>query len=69
MGDKARMIAQLPPVPCEPDLRERVVALAKSERRSIAYIQRQALEFFLAKFGSNATTNVSNQTIESEMKT
>lgn len=67
MTDRARLTAQLPAVPCEPDLRERVVELAKNQRRSIAYIQRQALENFLAIFDSNANTEAINSNLESEV--
>lgn len=67
MTDRARLTAQLPAVPCEPYLRERVVELAKSQRRSIAYIQRQALENFLNLSDSNANTKAIDNNLETEV--
>ena len=44
---KKPMTAQLPPTICTEELRERIVNLAAEQGKSIAEIQREALEFFL----------------------
>lgn len=48
------LTAQLPPTPCSPDLRERVVRLAYEQNRSIAEVTREALEFFLLQSDSKS---------------
>lgn len=49
MAKRKILTAQLPPTPCTPEMRSRVVELAESEGRSIAEIQRDAITLFLRR--------------------
>jgi hypothetical protein len=61
---KARMVATLPPVPCEPEMRDRIRAIAARERRSISDVQRQALSLYLSVF-DRETIETDNKPSES----
>jgi hypothetical protein len=49
-----QLISMLPPTPCTPELREKMVNVAKDGKRSLADVQREAFEFFLDRNSSNA---------------
>jgi len=49
MARYAQLTAELPPMRCTPELRDRIVAIADRERISIAEVQRQALSLFLTE--------------------
>lgn len=57
---RAKYTEQLPPTPCEPELRQDVVNFAKREGRSLADVTRTALRFFLDQNVGLADTNVSD---------
>lgn len=51
---KAVMIASLPPTPCTPQMREKMLEVADREGVSIAEIQRSAFSLFLASFDTKS---------------
>lgn len=44
-----RFTASLPPTPCTPEMRERMVAIADQEGKSLADLQRSAMTLFLLR--------------------
>ena len=51
---KAILVAQLPPTPCTPKMREDFIQAATSLGKSMAEAQRDAISLFLERFDSNA---------------
>lgn len=55
MGNtKKPMSAHLPATPCHPEMRDRLLGVAKEQGRSIADIQREAFSIFLSKFDTGS---------------
>lgn len=46
----------LPPTPCTPEMRERLVTVAAQNGQSLAELQREAVGIFLLKFDTNGIT-------------
>jgi len=44
-----KLTAQLPPTPCTPDLRSRVVQAAAEQNISMSELTRRAFDFYLAR--------------------
>jgi len=59
---KAVLTAQLPPTPCTPQMREKLVEVARQRNITIAEIQRQAFSLFLS---SAAILNSNNDVLDS----
>lgn len=58
-GTKRPMSAFLPPTPCLPEMRERLLSEAKRQGKSIAELQREAVSLFLSRIDSNCIKDVS----------
>jgi len=59
---KAVLTAQLPPTPCTPQMREKLVEVARQRNITIAEIQRQAFSLFLSRA---AILNSNNDVLDS----
>lgn len=56
-----RLTARLPATPCTTEMRERILQIARDEKVTVADVQRNAFEFFLAQIASK-TVNSDNKT-------
>lgn len=54
---KAVLTAWLSPTPCTPEMRERVVAVASEQNKSVAEVQREAISLFLSNFDRQSIIN------------
>ncbi len=54
---KKKLSAWLPPTPCTPEMRERLIEVAEQEGRSLADLQRSAMSLFLSGFDKQSTGN------------
>lgn len=54
MTKRKKLIDRLPQTPCTPEMKAAVLAIAESQGRSIADIQRDAITLFLRKNGTKS---------------
>jgi len=62
---RAVLTAQLPPTPCTPQMREKLVEVARQRNITIAEIQRQAFSLFLSS-ADTLTSNITSRSSELE---
>jgi hypothetical protein len=63
---KARYTAQLPPTPCTPEMRQRMIDVAEEKGESVAHLQREAIALFLSE---NDRNSIINESVPSETST
>jgi len=52
-----RLTSRLPATPCTPEMRERIAQIADQENVTMADVQRNAFEFFLAQIDSKSVNS------------
>lgn len=52
-----RMTAWLPATPCHPELRDRLIKVAKDQGKSVSALQREAIILFLERSDSTSDTS------------
>lgn len=60
---KKAMTVSLPPARCSPDMRDRLVAIAEKQGRSLSDIQREAIRVFLSQFDTKSIMTDTPSTI------
>lgn len=67
MARKRVLVAQLPPTPCTPEMRQDMVAAADVRGVSIAELTREAISLFLSKIDSNSV-NIESISFKHEVR-